>query len=156
MREFILKKNLWTLDFITSIIFAIYFGYRINLIDDSPAYYEQRDLIIGVLAYIITFVLALYLQKKIVWLPSWAWLSMFGALIRILFLTLLDLPQLVEYKLKYSPSFWTGTFDLISDLFIGITFNWISWAIAGLFCIFTVRIITYLFQTIILLFVKMK
>ena len=147
MREFVLKKNLWTLDFITSIIFAILFGYGINLIADSPAYYEQRDLIIGVLAYIIAFIIAFYLQKKIVWLPSWAWLGIFGAFIRILLLMVLHLPQLVEHRLKYSHSFTKGFLDIISDLLIAIAFNWILWGLVGLMCIFTARIIIFLFQT---------
>jgi hypothetical protein len=154
MKEFILRKNLWTLDFITSIIYALCHGYFYILLTDNPEWYEKRVLIYGVLTYIFTFVLALCLRKRFVWLPSWAWLGIFGALIRILFLQLLHFPRLLDWHIKYSSSFCNGIYEIISDEFNIITLNWVIWAIAGLLCIFTVRVIAYLFQTIYISYYK--
>lgn len=154
MKEFLFRKNLWTLDFITSIIFAIGFGYCINYISDNTEDSEKADLIVGILAYILTFALALGAQKRYGKLPSWAWLGVFGALLRIVILMLLHLPQLVQYELKYSPSFSIAVRDIFHDLFMGITFNWIVWGILCLLCIFTVRIVAYIFRSLYLQFEK--
>lgn len=156
MKEFLFRKNLWTLDFLTSIIYAFCHGYFFISMTDDPEWYEKRVLIYGVLTYAFTFVLALNLRKRFGWIPSWAWLGIFGALIRILFLQLTSFHRELEYQLKYSSSFWEGVYKIISDELIIITLHWIIWAIAGLFCIFTVRIIAYLFQTLYISYNKSR
>lgn len=145
MKEFLFRKNLWTIDFITSIIYALCHGYFFNLIIDNPEWYEIRILIYGVSAYVFTFFLALYLQKKVVWLPSWAWLGIFGTLIHVLFLKLTTFHREIDYQLKYSSSFLEAVSKIIFYLFSSIMLRWIVWAILVLICIFTVRFFMYLF-----------
>jgi hypothetical protein len=156
MKEFILRKNLWMMDFITSIIYAFCFSCFLISMTDNPEWDVKRLLIYGVLPFVFTFFLALCLRKKIVWLPSWAWLGIFGGLIRILFIKLITVHKAIEYELKYSSSFLDGFFDIISYDFMTIILHWIVWSVVGLLCIFTVRLVAYLFRSIYISYNKNK
>ncbi len=156
MKDFLFRKNLWMMDFITSIIYAFCFSCFLISMTDNPEWDEERVLIYGVLPYVFTFFLALYLRKKIVWLPSWAWLGIFGALIRILFLKLISFHKEIEHQLKYSSSFLNRFSSIITYYFISITVHWIVWAVVGLLCIFTVRLVAYLFRSIYISYDKNK
>ena len=130
--NFLFKKNLWILDFITTICFATYIGYRVNtgsiIGPDQRTHWDR--VFIEVLAYVFTFFLALILQRQYLWMQkmrSWFWLAVVGALLRILFMIAVD--------------FRGPLFDLIP----AISFNWIFCSMIGLICIFGVRLLAYPF-----------
>jgi hypothetical protein len=138
MKEFIFRKNLWILDFIVSMTFAVGYGYCFYLISDNAEWSKKIDLLFGALAYAVTFVSAFVLRKRYAGIPSWAWLGVFAALLRVLILESIWLPVHLNYP--------RGHFVMVYDLFVGTAVNWIFWAIPCLLCIFSVRTVAYLFR----------
>ena len=127
MKEFLFKKNLWILDLIASISFIFIFGFLL-LRDSVTGKPNWASILYGVLSYFLTFILAIILQRKIFWLPSWIWLGIFGALIRIVFLEIICFPIC-----------WS------SDILKVVAFNWVFWAIPCLIAIFAVRFLAYVY-----------
>ena len=127
--NFLFQKNLWTLDFITTICFATYVGYKVNTGSLIGINEETRwnRVFLEVLAYVFTFFLAFILQRQYPWMRSWFWLAVVGALLRILFITAVD---------------FRGS---LHDLIVGVIFNWIFCSVIGLICIFGVRFLAYPF-----------
>lgn len=140
MVKFLFQRNLWILDFITSIFFVVCLGYIVNTDSDlgnpnSKTHWEK--ILYEVSAYVITFVLAVILQKNIAWMRSWVWLGIIGALVRILMLEIIDF-SFVSYSHK----------------FLEVTINWIFYAVIGLICIFGVRCLSYIVLAIYNLYYK--
>lgn len=135
MMKFIFQKNIWLLDFITTMCFATFVAYIVNADSDlgnpnSKTHWNK--IAFEVSTYIITFVFGFALQKKVTWLPSWFWLAVVGAYMRILLLEIIS---------SHSDSFY--------KLFITISINWIFSAVIGLVCIFTMRFFAYFFWLLI-------
>lgn len=142
MIDFLFKKDLWILDLIISLIFNVFIGYF--LFRDSMT--GERDWIIilyGTTAYFITFVLAFYLQKKSMWIRSWMWLGIVGALARSVLLQAIYFPKLLDYYQRISSNI--SIEEISFDILKTIAFNWIFFAIIGLIFIFTARLLLYLF-----------
>lgn len=128
--SFLFRKNLWTLDFITTICFAAYVAYRVNtgsLIGEKT---HWDRVFIEVLAYVVTFFLAFIWQKQYSWMRSWFWLAVIGALLRTLFIT----------AVAFDGSLY--------ELLIAVLVNWIIFSVIGLICIFGARVLAYPFWTL--------
>jgi hypothetical protein len=156
MKEFLFRKNLWMLDFTTSIFFALLLDYYFILTSWSIQKSANSRLIYVAIAYVITFVLAIFLSKRFTWVPSWAWMGIMGALIRILLYVPMSLHKTIPYHIRFSTSFLKGAWEVISYTFILTTFQWITWGIFVLIGIFTVRFIVYLFRSIYISYDKNK
>lgn len=144
MINFLFKKDLWILDLITSLSFSVFFGYLI-LVDSVTKARNWKDILIGTAAYGVTFVLALFLQKKLPSVRSWMWMGIVGALVRIIFLNVIYFSKIWDYNLRFSPSLFEAVTKTLLD-FLQITlFNWIFWAIGGLAVIFAARFLFFVF-----------
>ena len=143
MKDFLFKKNLWMLDSITSISFSFVFGFLI-LKDSVTGKPRWAGILFGTLTYFLTFILAIILQKKISWLPSWAWLGVFGALFRIVSSIIIYSPRSWNYYQKFSASHVEAIQEFTLDILKGTVFNWLGWAIPCLIAIFAVRFFAYI------------
>lgn len=156
MKDFLFRKNLWMLDFTTSIFFALCLDYYFVVTSWGIRKSATSRLIYVAITYVITFILAIFLQKRFTWVPSWAWMGIMGGLIRILVWVPMSLHSTIVYQIRFSESFLKGTWETISYTFILITFNWVTWGIFVLMGIFTIRFIAYLFRSIYISYDKNK
>ena len=144
MKDFLFKKNLWVLDLITSMSFSFVFGFLL-LRDSLTGKPRWASVLFGTLTYFLTFILSISLQRKISWLPSWAWLGVFGALFRIVFSIIIYSSRSWNYYREFSANNLEAIQKFSLDILKGTAFNWFFWAIPCLIAIFAVRFLAYIY-----------
>jgi len=134
IRDFIFKKDLWILDFVSCICFALAMGAFVQYGADSGQIYSDKILFTMLRAgasYLGTFIVAFPLRNRLKSIRSWAWIGIGGALVQII------------VRLISSPSLWSY-YQTNGEVVSVVIANWILWAILGCFCIFFIRLIAYL------------
>ena len=151
MQEFLFRKDLWSLDFVSSMVFALCMSAFVQHWSDSGQYHFDRILfavLVGESSYLMTFILALPLRKKVTWVRSWAWMGITGALIQIIVRALIAFPDMLNYFQRFYPTFSDAVKDLLSSLVIGLVSNWVLWAILGSTFILSVRFCVYSLRSV--------
>jgi hypothetical protein len=149
MREYLLQKDLWTLDLISSVLFATSMGAFVQYGADSGGIYVDRILFamfLGFASYAGTFGFAFLLRNKIRFIRSWAWMGIGGALVHVIVQILVYLPKTWNYYQQFFPT--TALRDVLAKEASSILPIWIVWAIPGCICIFTTRLVAYSFKLI--------
>lgn len=83
MRDFLLRKDLWALDFLAAVVFGLGVAYWIRtswrVIDEVTWDRILFEMLLALAGYSATFVVALCLRRKLKF-PSWVWMGLVGAL----------------------------------------------------------------------------
>ena len=146
MREFILKKDLWTLDLFSSIVFALAMCALVQIGGDSGEVRRGRilfSMFLGFAMYIATFVTALLLRKSLPFFRSWMWMGIIATLFYLVTSHVIYLPSNWNYFILTSPTVSLALKNALLDTLASILMNWIVWTILACGCIFIARFIAY-------------
>lgn len=149
IREYLFRKDLWTLDLISSVLFALSMGAFVQYGADSGGIYVDKiffAIFLAFASYVGTFGLALLLRNKIRFVRSWAWMGIGGALVHVIVQTLVYLPTTWSYHQRFFPE--TAVKDVLDWASSGILLIWPFWAIPGCIFIFTTRLAIYALKLI--------
>jgi len=146
MREFLFKRDLWTLDFTTSAIFGLCLGLAVEYFAESGEKHFERLLssaIVGLGSYFLALILGWQLRTRLSFIRSWQWLAIFGAFTHIILRAGLALPIIWSYSKGFS-KFSDLLEMLVAHLLLGILINWTVWACVGCAVILIVRFVVFL------------
>ena len=87
MKEFILNKNLWLLDLVTSVVFSAVISYTFQYGADSGQLRPEKLVpatTVGGASYLLAYIIACLFRNRFLTVPSWVWLGVGGSLILVL------------------------------------------------------------------------
>lgn len=146
MREFLFEKDMWLLDFLSSVTFALCMTGFVQIGGDSGERHLDRILyamLLGLLSYLATFVLAFSLRKMITSIRSWVWMGIGGAFVEILRRNIATFPSFWDYHRRFSPPEFLSIQNVLSVKLSSLLVNWIFWGLLGCLFILAVRLSVY-------------
>lgn len=155
--RFLFRKNLWTLDLLSAVGVGLLLGYLVMSDSDAGNKYAKTDwaaIFFGVLSYVIVFIPAVNLQKKISWMPSWAWMGIVGVLLQVIFIVLIGSRRTWEWKQQDWSTNSEAVLAFIPELARSVAIGWLAWGLFALTLIFTMRFLAFVVLAIYNLFQK--
>lgn len=150
MRDFLRKDN-WKLDGVAALVFSACMGAAFQVISDSGEKHADRIVSaagFALSAYILTFLIGIFVRKLIRFLPSWIWMAGFGALTFTVMVTINAMPIWLDYYHRFESN--SGVSEqayLLQEVpsLIGIV---TIWAVAGATFLIAIRWVVQVTKTL--------
>jgi hypothetical protein len=148
MRDFLLKKDLWTLDLVSSVLFGLGFSYLQRtvgrIINEITLDRILFGMLLALVSYLATFVVALFLRKRLQFLRSWMWMGIVGTLVFLVISQLVYFyPRNWEYFKLTSDTTSMAVQNALLDTSVSTLIGWIILTPFACVCIFAMRFIAY-------------
>jgi hypothetical protein len=146
MKQF-LKKDRWVLDFAAALVFAIGMSTGSQIVGDSwdggQRHWDRILAITGIAlaSYTAVFLVGMAVRKQASFIRSWVWMSIVGALVSTVVLTITAIPMWLDYYRRFDVNAGASQTQYILSHLPGVLAYWVIWAISGAVFLVAVRFV---------------
>lgn len=141
MRD-ILRKDNWKLDGATALVFAACMGTAFQVISDSGEKHADRILSaagFALSAYVLAFLTGFLIRRFVRVVPSWMWMSGFGALTYAVILGISIIPTTLDYYHRFEESSGISESAYLLQKVPALLMIMAIWAVAGAMFLIMIR-----------------
>jgi hypothetical protein len=136
MKRFV-KRDRWILDFAAAMVFSIGMTVGSQTAGDWwDGGQTHWDLIlklmgIAIASYSAVFLVGMAVRKHALFVRSWIWMSMVGALVYTVVLTITAIPMWSQYYRRFEVSSGVSETHYVLSHLPGMLAYWVIWALSG-------------------------